>query len=224
MSTQDKIKELAQAALRSAPPSGGIPKPATFMPSSVKPAVPTILPAPAPVAGSTTEQETQAATAEAPVVAFKDEGDPELRSMIESREQQFSKRMFQQRLAVSLCVVTLIGGSVGWIWTSASARSWLGSIVPALSGAGQDVRMMGSMVSQYDASLEQIGSHGDRIGVATRDLGVDPATVDKDEDDGTELTLVPEEEGLSAASRNRVMREKFGVVEKLAGRDSRSSD
>ncbi|WP_265594279.1 hypothetical protein [Haloferula sp. BvORR071] len=33
MSIQERVNELANAALRSAPPSAGIPKPATFMPS-----------------------------------------------------------------------------------------------------------------------------------------------------------------------------------------------
>lgn len=37
MSTQEKITQLALAALRSAPPSAGIPKPATFMPAFEKP-------------------------------------------------------------------------------------------------------------------------------------------------------------------------------------------
>jgi hypothetical protein len=37
MSTQEKITQLALAALRSAPPSAGIPKPATFMSPFEKP-------------------------------------------------------------------------------------------------------------------------------------------------------------------------------------------
>jgi hypothetical protein len=37
MSTQEKITQLALAALRSAPPSAGIPKPATFMNPFEKP-------------------------------------------------------------------------------------------------------------------------------------------------------------------------------------------
>ena len=36
MTTQERINQLAEAALRAAPSSGGIPKPKTFMPSFEK--------------------------------------------------------------------------------------------------------------------------------------------------------------------------------------------
>lgn len=209
MSTQDKIKELAQAALRSAPPAG-IPKPATFMPSSVKPAVPTILSDSNP-AGVSEFRKNAAGTATA---ASKDEAGPELRPMVGKREEKPAKWLFRQRLVLSLCASMLIGGSIGWVWATPSARFWFGSSVPAQTEAGQDVRMTRSMMSPYDASLEPIGTHGDHI---------DPAMVEGDEGPG--LTFGPVEGGgLSAASPNRASRGNPGSGGKLADRSFRHAD
>lgn len=224
MSTQDKIKELAEAALRSAPPSAGIPKPATFMPSTVRPAMPARTKE-APVAAEAPASPVGSVPEEPAPAVFKDEGDPEFRAMIDAREEKLAKRRSRQRLALALSVLVLFGATGGWIYASPGARAQIAALVPALKEARQDVRMMGSMVSQYDESLEEIGTHGGRIDDATRALGIDPASVGEGDDPNMEAEMAQMmggEDVPTTASRNRVLKEKFGFVEKLADKGTES--
>ncbi len=48
MNTQEKIQELALAALRAGPPPAGIPKPVTFMPGGERRSVPAGIPTAVP--------------------------------------------------------------------------------------------------------------------------------------------------------------------------------
>lgn len=221
VSSQDKIKELAMAALRAAPTPGGAPKPAGFTPVA-QPLTETpsdeTLPtqasfeAPAP-------KETEGNEETAP--AFKDHGDPELRAMIEEQEKRKEKALAKKRRILALTALAIIAGLGTSVALSPSLQSKLLSVTPMLKQAKDDVKMLGNMTSQYDESLEKISAQGKHIEDATRAMGVEPASVGEDEDlhMTAEMNELTGGEGNATGDRNANFRKKFGIVEKLAKDD-----
>lgn len=218
MTTQEKINQLASAAIRSAPPAPSLPKPATYMAPFDKPktvalvAAPVSAAAPAPVA--------PAAAAEVPAVPFKDEGDPELRAQIEERDALLQKRHKRRSLAVTVGALAILGSAGLWCYQSPKGRAEIGALIPALRQSVDDVKMIGSITEKYDEQLDKIAVHGEHIDEATRAMGIDPASASPDQnvEIDAEMAKMMGEEGPTTGERDRALKEKFGVIGKLAGR------
>ncbi len=226
MTTQDKINQLAQAALRSAPPSATAPKPATFMPSFEKlrspdfaapGSRPAAAPAPAPAPEPGKEAPAAAATAPA---AFADTPDTEFRSMIETRDEKMLKKRSRTSLAISIAVLTLFAAGGTWLTVSPSGRSKMNTLVQALKQSGEDAKGMASMMGTYDKQLEQVSVQSARIDEAARALGADPTADASAQDDeiAAAMKQMSGSEGPTSGERDQLLKQKFGVVAKVADR------
>jgi hypothetical protein len=211
MTIQEKIDQLASAALRSAPPAPVAPKPTTYMAPFEKPKTVAMVAASEPVAPPV--------AVEVRAAPFKDEADPELRAQIDDRAARLKKRHKRQSLAVTFAAVAILGSAAFWCYQSPEARAGIGALVPALRQSAEDVKMVGSITSQYDEQLGKISVHGEHVAEATRAIGVDPASVS---DRGIAPGAAATEHGIggeggTTGERDRALRSKFGVAAKLAG-------
>jgi len=223
MTAQDKIQQLAMAALRSAPSPSGVPKPSTFMADREKlRAIPTATPiepvakaepaAPVTAAMPVTEAGLQA---EAP---FKDEGCPELRAMIEERDAKKAISQKRTSLAVTLSLLALLGSAGGWFAVNPSAQAKVAKIVPLFKESFRDVKTLANTKENFDKQLEKVAVHGDQISDATRAMGVNPDEVpagNGEEIDGAMKSMSGGER--TSTERNKDVQDKLGIVGKLLG-------
>ena len=220
MTIQEKIDQLATAALRSAPPEPVAPKPATYMAPFDKPKTVALVAVPE-IAVTAQAQAAAPAPAPAPLpaVPFKDEADPELRAQIDEREALLQKRHKRQSLAVTFGALAILGSAGFWCYQSPKARAEIGALIPALRQSVDDVKMVGSITTKYDEQLDKIAVHGEHIDEATRAMGIDPSTVSPDQNAeiDAEMAKMMGEEGPTTGERDRALKEKFGVIGKLAG-------
>lgn len=218
MTAQEKINQLATAALRSAPPAPAAPKPATYMAPFDKPKTVALVEVPVSAAPAASA-EPAAVQASAPAIPFKDEADPALRAQIEEREAFLQKRQQRKSLAVTFGLLALFAAGGTWCYTSPKARAEIGALVPALRQSVEDAKMVGSITKKYDEQLEKISVRGDQIADATRAMGVDPDSVSpgSNAELDAEMAKMMGEDGPSTGQRDKALQEKFGFVGKLAG-------
>jgi hypothetical protein len=219
MTTQEKIEQLALAALRSGPPPAAAPKPSTYMAPFDRPKTVALVEGaktPAPVSGTEAPVLSQS---EAPALSFRHESDPELRGEIDARDARIRKQQSRRSWVVTLGLVAGVAAVAGWLAVSPSARAGLSGIVPALNESVEDVKMIGSLTSRYDQQLEKIAVRGDQIGDATRSLGADPDALAEGVDPSMEAEMeqMMGGEGVTSVDRDKAFKEKFGIVGKLAG-------
>lgn len=222
MTTQEKIHELAMAALRSAPPPAGVPKPATFMAAPEKlRAIPTAAPVETvvkaePVAPVATMPVTEAGL-EPEARAFKDDGCPELRAMIDERDEKMKITQKRQSLVVTFSLLAMVAAAGGWFAVSPSAQAKVATIVPLFKESLRDVKTLANTKENFDKQLERVSARNNQIGNATRALGVDPATVA--DGAGGELDSAMKDmmggEGRTISERTKAVQEKLGFVGKL---------
>jgi hypothetical protein len=220
MTTQEKIEQLALAALRSAPPPASTPKPATYMAPFEKPktvalvegAKPASEPVPAVPAADRVD-------AEAPAKSVQHASDPELRAEIEERDARIARSRRLQSIAASLTILGVLAAGGIWFATSPAARANAAAIIPALRQSVDDAKMIGSLTEKYDEKLDQIAVRGDQIGDATRALGVDPDSLPDDVDPHmqAEMQQMMGGEGVTNVERDQAFKQRFGVVGKLVG-------
>jgi hypothetical protein len=206
MTAQEKINQLATAALRSAPPAPVAPKPATYMAPFDKPKPVALVEVPASAAP------VEAAVAPAPAAPFKDE------AILQKRHQRKS-------LAVTFGLLALLAAGGTWCYTSPKARAEIGALVPALRQSVEDVKMVGSITKKYDEQFEKISVRGDQIADATRAMGVDAASVSPDGNAklNAEMAKMMGEDGPTTAQRDKALQEKFGFIGKLAGANAKEA-
>ena len=219
MTPQEKIQQLAQAALRSAPSPAGAPKPSTFMaaPEKLRAAIPAAAEAEAkqPVAAA------PAATAAAPQAeapAFKDEGCPELRAMIEERDATKEKARKKTSLVVTVALLALLGTAGGWFAVSPSAQAKVAKIVPLFKESMRDVKSLANTKKNFDKQLEKIAVHNDQIKDATLAMGVNPDSVPAGNGEEIDNAMKEMSGGQrTTTERNKDVQDKLGIVGKLLG-------
>jgi len=223
MTPQEKIQQLAQAALRSAPSPAGVPKPSTFMatPEKLRAAIPASAAAehlakaeqPAAVAPATSQAAPQPETP-----AFKDEGCPELRAMIAERDSHKEQSRKRQNMVVTCALLVLLGTAGGWFAVSPSAQAKVAGIVPLFKESMRDVKSLANTKENFDKQLEKVAVHGDRINDATLAMGVDPSTVDEGNGEDIDGAMKDMSGGQrTTTERNKDVQDKLGVVGKLLG-------
>lgn len=223
MTAQEKINQLANAALRAAPPTSSIPKPTTYMAPFEKPKAKQLVPVAKPAVAQVIEPEAKefvpfaAAPAEARPLVHQ--SDPDFSAMIDDRDGKMKKKLGRQSLVVTVSALALLVGGGVAISLSPKAKASVATLVPALKQSVGDVKMIGSMTSQYDESLEQVSVHGSRIGEASAALGIDPASVTAEEDQElqAEMANMMGEGAVTTGDRDKLLKEKYGFVGKLAG-------
>jgi hypothetical protein len=224
MTAQEKIQELAMAALRSAPPSAGVPKPATFMaaPEKLKSAIPVAAPVetPAPSEPVVTPVAVTAPLPQPEEKPFKDEGDPELRAMLEARDAQANQSLKRRSLAVSLVAFVLFGSAGVWVAVSPTAQAKIARIAPLFQESVRDVKSLANTKENFDKALEKVAVHGGSIDEATRSMGADPNSVTKEQEAELDAAMgqMMGGEGHTTADRNKALQDKLGFVEKLVNK------
>jgi hypothetical protein len=221
MTPQEKIQQLAQAALRSGPSPVGVPKPSTFMaaPEKLRSAIPA---AAEPVAQA--QQPAAAAPAVAQAApqpaapAFEDEGCPELRAMIEERDATKETARKRTSLVVTVALLALLGTAGGWFAVSPSAQAKAARIVTLSKESMRDVKSLANTKKNFDQQLEKIGTHNDQIKDATIAMGVDPSTVAEGNGEDIDGAMKDMSGGQrTTTERNKDVQDKLGVVGKLLG-------
>ena len=103
------------------------------------------------------------------------------------------------------------------------AQATFEGIVMDIKSSKDDVKTLGSVMQSFDEQLEQVAVRGEQIDNATQQLGVDPSSVSEADDlhMETEMREMMGDEAPTPADRGRVLREKFGVVSTIAGRDGK---
>lgn len=213
------------AALRSAPPPAGMPKPATFMasPEKLKSAIPVAAPiepeaktgpviAAMPVAKMELAPEPKAKL-------FNDQGCPELRAMIDGRDQKKAKSLKRQSLTMTFSLLAVLSAVGGWIVVSPAAQAKVARVVPLLKESAHDVKPIANAKGEFDKSLDKISANGAVLDEASRQLGVDPTTVPAEAGEGLDggMKDMMGGEGRTTSERDKEMQEKLGVAGNLLG-------
>jgi hypothetical protein len=229
MTSQERITQLAQAALRAAPPSGRLPKPATYMPSfeqmrserfierrpaasapgKVQAAAPKPAPAPAPVAITR------------PVVKDAVDSDKNLTAMLDRRDEVKERKLRRTSLAVTCTLLALCTGFGAFATFHPAARRQMGSLAGAIRESGKDLKALGSIIGTYGKQLDKVAVQGSRVDAATMALGVNPDT----DTSGQDVLIAAAMEDFSGSEaggptlteRDATLKAKFGLVGKLAG-------
>lgn len=219
MTTQERINQLAFAALQETPtpPLPHEPAPVTgeaAPQASAKPFVFTAAPMPvSPVATTTTP------------APFETKAEADMRTLIDERERRLGRRRSLQSKLVTALVLSALAATGFWYAKSPEAQGWMQNLIPALKQSGKDLKMAAS-TEQYDKQLEKVAVRSDQIDEATRALGVDPKSVGEKDD----LYLEKEtrefmgENAPTTADRDRALRSTFGIVGKLRGNKEAPQD
>jgi hypothetical protein len=231
MTAQERINQLAGAALRAGPPPAAAPKPATFMPSFEKmrsaefvaagQAATTTLEKPAKPkeAAPAAPAAQKPATAEASIPAGQHESDEELRSMLDARDEAKNKKTRRTSILVTLSMLSMVAAGGTWFATSESAQAKARFVVQSVRDCGRDIKGMTQIMGTYEKQLDKVAVQGARIDAATAALGVDPNTdtsAQAAEIEGA-MAQMSGQEGPTVSERNKAMQAKFGIVSKVAG-------
>ena len=222
MTAQERINQLANAALRAAPPAAIAPKPATFMPSFEKMRSAEFIekpPAPA----------EQAPVAVAPVpgpgarpAAVKDpvESDKELVAMLDQRDEQKGKKLRRTSRVLTFAILALFVSGGAFVTFNPTAKRKMNTLVTAFQQSGKDLKSLTSIMDTYENQLDKVAVQGARIHAATMALGVDPNTDTSGQDAQIGAAMKDlsggDGGGPTVTERDAALKEKFGVVGKLA--------
>ncbi|MCW1916191.1 hypothetical protein OJ996_21555 [Luteolibacter sp. GHJ8] len=221
MTAQDRINQLAQAALRSAPPTGSAPKPATYMPSFEQMRSEQFIEKAA--AAKTEAAAPVAATPAAPsptVVKDAEESDKDLTSLLDQRDEAKGKKLRRASLAVTCTLLALCTGAGAFVTFNPTAKRKMNSVVTAFQQSGKDLKSLTSIMDTYENQLDKVAVQGARIDAATMALGVDPNTDTSGQDASINAAMTDMSGGgaggPTVSERDAALKAKFGVVGKLA--------
>jgi len=191
MIPQEKIDQLAEAALRAEESESSLPD----SPAASPPANP-------PSLGLDSDFEAE----------------------MDAREKRLKNKRARQSRSVTLIGVAIIAGIGAGYQFSPSFKAKVDGLVRNVRQSGEDVKSLGTMTGSYDKQLEKVAAHGSQLDQATRSLGGDPsqATVDDPNFDKQARELTGED--ASATDRAKQLKDKFGGVQKLAGKAKPSDE
>jgi hypothetical protein len=203
--TPDSMKKAAPAAFnRPAPPFQAAPAPPA--PGNVFQAAPIVAPMPTAPTPAVVLDKHGAASLDSTVNA-------ELAEIMEQKIAREKSRRRRGRIVLVLFFVGATGGTAGWVAMNPHRVEAFKQTIAEIKSAG-DIK---GMVAKYQAALDKIAVRGKQIDAATVSIGVDPASVDEHEDPGFDKEMremMGEEGGKTTAARDKILREKFGDVQK----------
>lgn len=126
-----------------------------------------------------------------------------------AKEKRRRKRGFAMTM---LFLLGIAGGATGWVVSNPERFEALKLVMAEIKSVG-DVQ---GMVEKYQAALDKVAVRGKQIDAATTAMGVDPASVNEQEDPGFDKemkAMMGEEGGKTTAARDKILREKFGEAQ-----------
>ncbi|MEM1084208.1 MAG: hypothetical protein AAGI48_08800 [Verrucomicrobiota bacterium] len=180
MASQNKLNSIFEDALRAEEATAETPSPAK-VPAAAAVAEPEAATAVAEAPAQSESSNTNSEKVEQEHVSV-DETDPEFAALLEEREGRIEKKGKRARWAVNLLFLGLFGGSATAFAVSPELRGKFEKLVVAVQESAADVKMMSKGTENYDEALEQVAVRGDQIDNATRMMGVDPTSVDPNDD------------------------------------------
>lgn len=150
------------------------------------------------------------------------ETDPELRQMIEARDVQMLKKRSRTSVTVSLALLAIVAATGTWVVVSPTARNKAKALVAAMQQSGKDIKGLASILGTYEKQLDKVAVHGARLDSATVALGADPDadTSAQDAQLNEEMKKMSGDEGPTTMDRDAKLKGKFGIVGKLAGKET----
>jgi hypothetical protein len=136
----------------------------------------------------------------------------ELAEIMDDKIARDKARRRRGRLVLVLFLLGITGGATGWIAANPDRVEALKNTIAEIKSVG-DIQ---GMVAKYQASLDKIGERGKQIDNATVAMGVDPASVDENEDPGFDKemkAMMGGEGGKTTAARDKILHHKFGDVQ-----------
>ncbi len=135
----------------------------------------------------------------------------ELAILLDEQQQRKMRRRRRDALVTALVLFGLTGGGYGWFVQSPQR-------VQAFSDAVKEIRSAGDIagiVGKYKKALEKVKVRSEQIDSATASMGIDPTKDDgKDPYFEEEMRQMMGGEGKTTGERNRLLKEKFGSMEK----------
>jgi len=144
--------------------------------------------------------------------------DSDLQAELEAREKRLKKKRALQSRTVTLLGVAALAGIGAWYHFSPSFHAQVDELVRNLRQSGKDVKTMGTITESYDKQLEKVAAHGNQLDQATRALGADPTQASADDPNFDKQARELTGEDPSATDRSKQLKEKFGGVRKFAGK------
>jgi len=133
-------------------------------------------------------------------------------------EEQHRRKVSRRRREVLMTFVILFGltgGSFAWFVHSPQRVLAAKQAIAEIKSAGD----VGALVASYKKALAKIGTRATEINVATESMGVSSdQTGMKDVDMDAEMKQLMGGEGKTVGERNRMLKEKFGYLEKTGGK------
>jgi hypothetical protein len=133
-------------------------------------------------------------------------------------EEQHRRKVARRRREVVMTFVLLFGltgGSFAWFVHSPQRVLAAKQAIQEIRSAGD----VGAIVASYKKALAKIGTRATDIDVATESMGVSSdQTGMKDVDMDEEMKQLMGGEGKTVGERNRLLKEKFGYLEKTGGK------
>lgn len=221
MTDKEKMQKLFDAALRSPTvPEAIKPVRAVFEPVNT-PAP--FQPAPEPAQFVAAAPAAFVAAAPAPALAVSDLVVPmpnagldatssaELAALLDEQHKRKMRKRRRDSLITVAVLFGLTGGGYGWFVQSPQR-------VQAFNDAIKDIRSAGDIagiVGKYKKALEKVKVRSEQIDSATTAMGIDPTKDDgKDPYFEEEMKGMMGGEGKTTGERNRLLKEKFGSMEK----------
>ena len=139
----------------------------------------------------------------------------ELGMLLEEQHRRKVSRRRREVLMTFVILFGLTGGSFAWFVHSPQRVLAAKQAIKEIRSAGD----VGAIVASYKKALAKIGTRATDIDGATESMGVSSdQTGMKDVDMDAEMKQLMGGEGKTVGERNRLLREKFGYLEKTGGK------
>lgn len=136
----------------------------------------------------------------------------ELAAIMDAKVAKEKSRRRRGFLITVLFFVGVAGGVIGWVVANPDRFAAMKTVMAEIKSVG-DIQ---GIVDKYQKSLDKVAERGKQIDAASAAMGVDPTSVDEDEDPGFDKEMqemAGEEGGKTTAARDKLLREKFKTVE-----------
>lgn len=211
MADQETLQKLFDAALKdSSLPVAGTPKrafPATHDPQFGGPPRGPVVAVPAAIASPVAEiQRPELAVDQAPAV-LDEAATAELGALLDEKIGRQTRKRRREALVTAGVFFGLTGGGLAWFVQSPARVAAFSSAISEIRSAS-DVK---SIVAKYQAALDRLGTHSQKIDEATSALGVKASAEDaKDPNFNQEMKQMTGGEGKVAGERADALRKSFG--------------